>query len=1164
MKKTILPAPCRHPSLRATVFAFASACFSPAVFGQTTAPSSPPADASVVELSPFVITADSNVGYLATATLAGTRLKTDLRDLGAAITVVTPEFMKDTGVTNIEELLPYTTSTEIGGVFGNYSAAGLADNAGRPDNDSVRRDPQSGARVRGFASPAFTRGYFSTSIATDAYNVGSITMNRGANSLLFGLGSAGGVIESSPSQGIIGQNAGSAVFRYGSHGSNRSTLDYNATVIPNRLAVRIDGLNKTDNYQQEPAFDRERRVYVALNAVLFENKNSNILGKTIIRGNFEAGTGKRTPPTSMAPTVAYAPFFLPPPNFEPYTGQDYIAGGGYAMLAANWKKWAVNDTRRIQATAAGVTPVRYIAGWYEALATAVAAGRPDLVSQNYSSSHIFDQLGVVFNGSGTATIGIPGSNLQAFQGWVSQETAAPVLTNAFTNSFINTRAYQDGNQNVGFKSPTLHDPNVFDYRNRLITGGLQEINRRFDAHSVTFEQSFFKNRLGFEGTLDKQFFHIDSYQPFGGGVARNVPIYVDTSLYLSNGSPNPNVGRAFMTQTIDTEQSRNTYRDNQRVTAFLDLNAKDLNPTLGQWLGRHTFTGLWQKESVVTQGLNYAMYWTGNNFNINQTLKAATTDATLRNIRANPAVIFAYLSDDLRGKEMNEVRLNGMSITRMQDGDSFNTTYYDRTSGTFKTGSVMANRVPSGATASGTDVTSKALAWQSRLLSNNLIGLVGWREDTIENFRAINTGRASPLNNAILPEAVDLNNTPATTQKGKTFTWSAVGHLPQRVLEKLPRIISSASAHYGVSENFQAIAERHDVNGNTVESPKGTTTEYGMTLGFQDNKWLLKVNHFESASANVGVLTNPNIALQSITEVTRPLGNYQAALNTGVQFNQLSSYPALQAAGYTSYDQLFAAIKNFIPEPARSAYDYRLNPNNNTWELPPGTGFQNVTATSDVVSKGWEVELTANPTKAWRVSFNAAQVEAITSNSGPELAAFQAAYIKNMNDAKLAGVVDGPASITTMIGRYNVSYVAPLVQQRAKDGAASQELRKYRVNLVSRYEFKTGRLKGFGLGGAVRWQSAVAIGYATRLNSDIKQVPILDQPFFGPAELNGDAWLSYGRKLTEKIRWEVQLNARNLVGSQQDIPLAADPDGNRSVYRIAPEKAWYLTNTFSF
>ncbi|MDI1335773.1 MAG: hypothetical protein PSU94_06265 [Lacunisphaera sp.] len=77
-------------------------------------------------------------------------------------------------------------------------------------------------------------------------------------------------------------------------------------------------------------------------------------------------------------------------------------------------------------------------------------------------------------------------------------------------------------------------------------------------------------------------------------------------------------------------------------------------------------------------------------------------------------------------------------------------------------------------------------------------------------------------------------------------------------------------------------------------------------------------------------------------------------------------------------------------------------------------------------------------------------------------------------------------------------------------------------------------------------------------------MPLLNKPFYGKDEFNGDVWVKYSRKLTEKIKWEVQLNVRNLIGSSSDIPVAIDPDGHTSVYRIAPEKAWYLSNTFSF
>ena len=58
----------------------------------------------VYELSPFEVNTSESMGYLATSSLAGSRLKTELRDVSAAISVVTPEFLSDTGATNLEDL----------------------------------------------------------------------------------------------------------------------------------------------------------------------------------------------------------------------------------------------------------------------------------------------------------------------------------------------------------------------------------------------------------------------------------------------------------------------------------------------------------------------------------------------------------------------------------------------------------------------------------------------------------------------------------------------------------------------------------------------------------------------------------------------------------------------------------------------------------------------------------------------------------------------------------------------------------------------------------------------------------------------------------------------------------------------------------------------------
>jgi len=52
--------------------------------------------------------------------------------------------------------------------------------------------------------------------------------------------------------------------------------------------------------------------------------------------------------------------------------------------------------------------------------------------------------------------------------------------------------------------------------------------------------------------------------------------------------------------------------------------------------------------------------------------------------------------------------------------------------------------------------------------------------------------------------------------------------------------------------------------------------------------------------------------------------------------------------------------------------------------------------------------------------------------------------------------------------------------------------------------------------------------------------------------------------LQNRINWKVRLNATNLVGDTSPIPVTTQPWGATAFARIAPERRWYLTNTFEF
>lgn len=59
-----------------------------------------PADAELIELSPFVVNTSRDTGYQATSTLAGTRLNTPVNELAASISIYTKDLMDDLGATS--------------------------------------------------------------------------------------------------------------------------------------------------------------------------------------------------------------------------------------------------------------------------------------------------------------------------------------------------------------------------------------------------------------------------------------------------------------------------------------------------------------------------------------------------------------------------------------------------------------------------------------------------------------------------------------------------------------------------------------------------------------------------------------------------------------------------------------------------------------------------------------------------------------------------------------------------------------------------------------------------------------------------------------------------------------------------------------------------------
>lgn len=277
-------------------------------------------DEEVYDLSPFTISEEETIGYQATTTLAGSRLRTNLRDVGAAVSVLTKEIFDDTGATDASTILSMVANTEVSGPNGNF--ADVSFTSSRPNPSEQQRMPQNAQRVRGLAKASLTRNFFLTDIPFDSYNSDRLTVNRGPNSLLFGIGEPGGVINNAVNGASLGQDFGEISVRVGERGSYRTSLNYNKVLIEDRLAIRLSVLNEETDYQQRPTYEADERFYLALNMILFKNEGSDFLDRTVIRGNFEQGEIEGIPPSVIPPAEGISNWFSLPSrsSIESITG----------------------------------------------------------------------------------------------------------------------------------------------------------------------------------------------------------------------------------------------------------------------------------------------------------------------------------------------------------------------------------------------------------------------------------------------------------------------------------------------------------------------------------------------------------------------------------------------------------------------------------------------------------------------------------------------------------------------------------------------------------------------------------------------------------------------------------------------------------------------------
>ena len=365
---------------------------------------------------------------------------------------------------------------------------------------------------------------------------------------------------------------------------------------------------------------------------------------------------------------------------------------------------------------------------------------------------------------------------------------------------------------------------------------------------------------------------------------------------------------------------------------------------------------------------------------------------------------------------------------------------------------------------------SLMLAAQSFWLKDRLVTTLGYRVDPIE-FQTYDQARISDprdprytsgrfaLNEWDFNGAIAVN-----TYRPTTFTAGAVLHV-------LPRL----SVFYNASKNSGTPRLDRTVlpTGKTPPPTEGLGHDVGLMIDvLGDDRLFFRFGAFETRQTKDAAIIPDGLSVNTSTS----LGG-TAMVNI---------YNVLLAAGRITQAQFDSELK-----------------------------FYNA-ATIDAVTKGWEAEFIANPTKTLTLRLGVSYSERKRENFFEEIYGYFAEWEPKWR-AAAAGDATLLAAVNQQLANAHENIDAMAALQNSGFGT-----RPYKANLTARYRFTEGRLKGAFVGGAGRYQSR----NLTRISQ------LNGREIWGTPTVFADTFAGYRFTVPgRKIPMNVQLNIRNMFNS---------------------------------
>lgn len=788
-------------------------------------------DPKTITLSPFQVKTTVDTGYAAQETLSGTRMRTDLRDVGAAMAILTPEFLEDLGLNAFNEALLYTPS--VNAVNGENS------NLVRGEGNFVRFGKGNTYSIRGFVNNVgdgqASADFFPSLVPGDAYNVERLTLSRGANSILFGVGGADGVSVQTTKRAMLNRRQTVVNLQTDRWGSRRVALDHNQPLVKDVASLRLNALYGDKREFREHEGSVQERITLGLSLKPFAGTQVTINHESYYIGNNRASLQQVFDRGAINWVAA---------------GRPTVDFSLQAIPGAANRTWPANSATAYRDASGNPVPV------YPGTASADGfIRRPaDFAFGNQTVNGGATQILTQLNPQTVTYV----TGLDLPTPFVNYRYSA-VITNPTFGGLSSQRSFQSIDPYALYGIPR----DIW-----LYPGTRDDPAQRLDGYwtQVIIEQKLAENlflELGANQARERMNTTPDSFNL----------LTFDVNKYLPNGMLNPGFQQPFATSLPVQQRRVDEQLEDYRASLAYERDFSQHH----RWLGRHSF-GLLTQRSVneqdqdVLRAYNLASVglagWNANPVNANH---AIGRRAYIINGQVPLLPGAGYQWDNL-----SAFNNQGPMIAALPR-DSV---------------PVSVGIVPVVAPfVTRNETESLSFAWQAKWWEDRVVTLYGYRQDSVKSYAArpqqkvflpLPNGGTAGIPTFDYARNYSVNPEPLIDTRGISRTFSGVYHAT-----------SWLSLTYNQSANFTPVANPALRNFQNQPAPNGTgdTREYGVRLYLLDNKLSVALARFENSSRDQ--VRNANSYIGGARQIlSRLRDNYRDAGDPN--FATLA-----EAAGYT-------------------------------------------------------------------------------------------------------------------------------------------------------------------------------------------------------------------------------------------------------------------------